>query len=188
MTQCLSFVFIGDSAFGFWAADRKSFKKLRAQRCCFHKGVNVLIHFLLRFQPRAEKVLHEIWLDATREEAYKVFTRSGEMYGANYPTARECLVKSNAELLAFYGLPAKQRKHLRTTIPIESTFVTTRLKHRKTKGSSYRKTSLFLMFSFTEAASMRSSQHRNTSCAFDLRFAIRLNIQSIRVRARAPYH
>lgn len=78
---------IGDGALGFWAAVRKVFMKIREQRCWFHKSGNVLNQFPKSVQPRAKEALHEIWMAETREEAYKAFTRFGEMYGAKYPKA-----------------------------------------------------------------------------------------------------
>jgi transposase-like protein len=45
-------------------------------------------------------------------------------------------------LLAFYDFPAEHWGHLRMTNPIESTFSTIRLRHRRTKGSGSRRDSL----------------------------------------------
>lgn len=146
---------IGDGALGFWAAVRKVFMKIREQRCWFHKSGNVLNNLPKSVQPRAKEALHEIWMASTREDAYKAFARFGEMYGAKYPKAWECLEKDKEELLAFYDFPAEHWRHLRTTNPIESTFATIRLRHRKTKGSGSRKTSLVMMFKLAEAASKR---------------------------------
>ena len=146
---------IGDGALGFWAAVRKVFLKIREQRCWFHKSGNVLNHFPKSVQPRAKEALHEIWMAETREEAYKAFTCFGETYGVKYPRAWECLEKDKDELLAFYDFPAEHWKHLRTTNPIESTFATIRLRHRKTKGSGNRKASLVMMFKLAEAAAKR---------------------------------
>ncbi len=91
----------------------------------------------------------------TRENAYKAFDRFGEMYKAKYPKAWECLSKDKEELLAFYDFPAEHWKHLRTTNPIESTFSTIRLRHRKTKGSGTRQASLVMMFKLAEAAAKK---------------------------------
>jgi transposase-like protein len=146
---------IGDGALGFWAAVRKVFMKIREQRCWFHKSGNVLNHFPKSVQPRAKEALHEIWMAETREDAYKAFARFGEMYGAKYPKAWECLETDKDELLAFYDFPAEHWKHLRTTNPIESTFATVRLRHRKTKGCGNRKTSLVMMFKLAQSASKR---------------------------------
>ncbi len=110
---------IGDGALGFWAAVRKVFAKIREQRCWFHKSGNVLNYFPKSVQPRAKEALHEIWMAETREDAYKAFARFGEMYGAKYPKAWECLEKDKEELLAFYDVPAESWKHFRTTNPID---------------------------------------------------------------------
>ncbi|MCD0458957.1 IS256 family transposase, partial [Roseiconus lacunae] len=45
--------------------------------------------------------------------------------------------------------------HLRTTNPIESTFATIRLRHRKTKGNGSRRASLAMMFKLAESASKK---------------------------------
>jgi transposase-like protein len=66
-----------------------------------------------------------------------------------------CLQKDREVLLAFYDFPAEHWKHLRTTNPIESTFATIRLRHRRTKGSGTRKTSLTMMFKLAQAAQKR---------------------------------
>jgi transposase-like protein len=146
---------IGDGALGFWAAVRKMFPEIREQRCWFHKSGNVLNQMPKSVQARAKEAIHEIWMAETREDAYKAFDRFGEMYGAKYPKAWDCLKKDKNELLAFYDFPAEHWKHLRTTNPIESTFATIRLRHRKTKGSGTRKTSLVMMFKLAEAASRK---------------------------------
>lgn len=146
---------IGDGALGFWAAVRKVFPKIREQRCWFHKTGNVLNQMPKSVQSRAKEALHEIWMAETREDAYKAFERFGEMYGAKYPKAWECLKKDKEVLLAFYDFPAEHWKHLRTTNPIESTFATIRLRHRRTKGCGNRKTSLVMMFKLAEAASKK---------------------------------
>jgi transposase-like protein len=144
---------IGDGALGFWAAVRKVFMKIREQRCWFHKSGNVLNHFPKSVQPRTKEALHEIWMAEAREEAYKAFACFGEMCVDKYPNARGCLEKDKDELFAFYDFTAEHWKHLRTTNPIESTFATIRLRHRKTMGSGNRKTSLVMMFKLAEGAS-----------------------------------
>jgi len=44
---------------------------------------------------------------------------------------------------------------LRTTNPIESTFATVRLRHRKTKGNGSRKACLAMVFKLAESAQKR---------------------------------
>jgi putative transposase len=144
---------IGDGALGFWAAVRKVFPEIREQRCWFHKSGNVLNQLPKSVQPRAKEALHEIWMAETREDAFTAFERFGEMYGAKYPKAWDCLKKDKAELLAFYDFPAEHWRHIRTTNPIESTFATIRLRHSRTKGCGTRKASLVMMFKLAESAS-----------------------------------
>ena len=58
-------------------------------------------------------------------------------YQAKYPKAVECLAKDRDVLLTFYDFPAEHWIHLRTTNPIESTFATVRLRHRKDQGQRH---------------------------------------------------
>lgn len=146
---------VGDGALGFWKALRKLYPETREQRCWFHKTGNVLNKMPKSVQPRAKADLHEIWMADTREHAHQAFGAFLEKYGAKYPEACECLSKDRDELLAFYDFPAEHWKHLRTTNPIESTFSTIRLRHRRTKGSGTRRTSLAMMFKLAQAAQKR---------------------------------
>lgn len=145
----------GDGALGFWAALRKVYPQTREQRCWVHKTVNVLNKLPKSVQPRAKADLHEIWLAETRAAANKAFDTFLEKYQAKYEGACECLRKDREVLLAFYDFPAEHWKHLRTTNPIESTFATIRLRHRRTKGNGTRKTSLAMMFKLAQAAQKR---------------------------------
>jgi len=96
--------------------------------------------------------LHEIWLAETREDAEKAFDAFLRKYEDNYPKAAKCLSKDRDVLLTFYDFPAAHWIHLRTTNPIESTFATVRLRHRRTKGSGTRQASLVMVFKLTQAA------------------------------------
>ncbi len=145
----------GDGALGFWAALRKVYPETREQRCWVHKTANVLNKMPRSVQPRAKADLHEIWLAETREAANQAFDKFLAKYQAKYEEAWECLRKDREVLLAFYDFPAEHWKHLRTTNPIESTFATIRLRHRRTKGSGTRKTSLAMMFKLAQAAQKR---------------------------------
>ena len=73
-------------------------------------------------------------------------------YEAKYPEASKCLAKDRDVLLTFYDFPAEHWAHLRTTNPIESTFATIRLRHRRTKGSGTRRASLAMMFKLAQSA------------------------------------
>lgn len=146
---------VGDGALGFWAALRKVFGETREQRCWLHKTANVLNNMPKSVQPRAKNDIHEIWMAETRADAVKAFDAFLEKYQAKYPTACECLAKDRDVLLAFYDFPAEHWRHLRTTNPIESTFATIRLRHRRTKGSGSRRASLVMMFKLAQAAQKR---------------------------------
>ena len=146
---------VGDGALGFWAALRKVYGETREQRCWVHKTANVLNNLPKSVQPRAKADIHEIWMAETRANATKAFDAFLEKYRAKYAVACECLQKDRDVLLSFYDFPAEHWKHLRTTNPIESTFATIRLRHRRTKGSGSRRASLAMMFKLAQAAQKR---------------------------------
>jgi putative transposase len=145
----------GDGAMGFWAALRQVYPETREQRCWVHKTANVLNKLPKSVQPRAKADLHEIWMAETREQANQAFDTFLAKYQAKYADACECLAKDREALLTFYDFPAEHWIHLRTTNPIESTFATIRLRHRRTKGNGTRKTSLAMMFKLAQAAQKR---------------------------------
>ena len=146
---------VGDGALGFWAALRKIFPDTREQRCWVHKTANVLNKMPKSVQPKAKQDLHEIWQAETRTDATKAFDNFLEKYDAKYHQACECLRKDREQLLVFYDFPAEHWGHLRTTNPIESTFATIRLRHRKTKGNGTRRASLTMMFKLAQSASKK---------------------------------
>ncbi len=143
----------GDGALGFWKALPQVFPTTRTQRCWVHKTANVLDKLPKRVQPRAKEMLHEIWMASSRADAEAAFDAFAEMYEPKYPKAVACLKKDRDVLLAFYDFPAQHWIHIRTTNPIESTFATVRLRHRKTKGSGSRKACLAMVFKLMECAS-----------------------------------
>ena len=143
---------VGDGALGFWKAVRKVFPEMREQRCWVHKTANVLGKLPKGLQAAAKADLHAIWMAETREAADKAFDAFVEKYSAKYPKATDCLAKDRDELLAFYDFPAEHWSHLRTTNPIESTFATVRLRHRRTKGNGNRKACLAMVFKLAQSA------------------------------------
>jgi putative transposase len=146
---------IGDGALGFWAALRKVYGETREQRCWVHKTANVLNNMPKSVQPRAKTDIHEIWMAESRAAATKAFNAFLEKYRAKYPVACDCLEKDRDVLLSFYDFPAEHWVHLRTTNPIESTFATIRLRHRRTKGCGTRRASLTMMFKLAQSAQKR---------------------------------
>ena len=146
---------VGDGALGFWAALRTMFPETREQRCWVHKTANVLNVLPKSVQPKAKADLHEIWQAETHADAAKAFDHFLEKYDAKYAGACERLRKDRDVLLTFYDFPAEHWGHLRTTNPIESTFATIRLRHRKTKGNGTRRASLAMMFKLAQSAEKR---------------------------------
>jgi transposase-like protein len=153
---------VGDGALGFWAALRKVFPETKEQRCWVHKTANVLNNMPKSVQPKAKAALHEIWQAETKADAIKAFEQFLEIFGAKYEKACGCLRKDREELLTFYDFPAEHWAHLRTTNPIESTFATIRLRHRKTKGNGTRRTSLTMMYKLAQSASKKWKRLRGS--------------------------
>ena len=143
---------VGDGALGFWKALAEVFPTTRAQRCWMHKTGNVLNCFPKNKHPVVKTDIHQIWMADTRDAANKAFEAFVAKYEAKYPKAVQCLAKDRGQLLAFYDFPAEHWQHLRTTNPIESTFATVRLRHRRTKGSGTRVACLAMVFKLAQAA------------------------------------
>ena len=143
---------VGDGALGFWKAIAEVYPATQEQRCWVHKTANILDNLPKHKQAKAKSMIHEIWMADTRENATKSFDAFLETYQAKYPKACDCLAKDRDVLLAFYDFPAEHWRHLRTTNPIESTFATIRLRHRRTKGNGNRKACLTMMFKLAQSA------------------------------------
>ncbi len=143
---------ICDGAMGFQAAAEELWPQTKIQRCWFHKSGNVLEKLPSSVQPRALDQIHAMYMASTREEALKALSVFIQSYEAKYPKAVECLVKDKDELFTFYDFPGEHWIHLRTTNPIESTFATVRLRHRRTKGNGTRKATLAMVYKLCKEA------------------------------------
>ncbi len=144
-----------DGALGFWKALPQVWPTTQAQRCWVHKTANVLDKMAKKVQPGAKAKLHEIWMAPTRADAEQALDHFIALYEPKYPAAVECLKKDRLELLTFYDFPAEHWIHLRTSNPIESTFATVRLRHRRTKGNGSRAACLAMVFKLCENAARR---------------------------------
>jgi len=145
----------GDGALGFWKALPQVYPTTREQRCWVHKTVNVLDKLPKRLHAEAKDKLHAIWMAPTKGDADKAFDLFVATYEAKYPKATACLSKDRDVLLTFYDFPAEHWIHLRTTNPIESTFATVRLRHRRTKGNGSRLACLTMVFKLMQSAQKR---------------------------------
>jgi transposase-like protein len=143
---------IGDGALGFWKALSQVFPGTRVQRCTVHKAANVLNKVPKSVQPQMKRMLHDIWAAPTKEEAGKAFNLFEQTFEAKYEAAVKCLTKDRDVLLTFFDFPAENWCHIRTTNPIESTFATIRLRHRRTKGNGSAKASVTMMFKLAQSA------------------------------------
>jgi len=143
---------IGDGALGFWGALREVFPATREQRCWVHKTANVLDKMPKKVQPSAKRLIHEMYLAETKNNALEAFERFGELYGVKFRKAWDCLKKDKDQLFTFYDFPAEHWVHLRTTNPIESTFATVRLRTRRTKGCGSRTATLMMVFKLADQA------------------------------------
>ena len=155
---------IGDGALGFWKALRQVFPSTRTQRCTVHKTANVLNKVPKSVQPQMKRMLNEIWQAPTKEAAETAFDLFEKTFAAKYEAAVKCLSKDRDCLLTFFDFPAENWCHIRTTNPIESTFATIRLRHRKTKGNGTPKASVTMMFKLAQSAEkkwrkLRGHQH-----------------------------
>ena len=137
---------------GFWKAVRQVWDTTREQRFWVHKTANILDKLTKGSQPKAKRMLHDIYQAESRKEAEKAFDRFVASYEAKYPKATACLEKDREELLAFYDFPAEHWMHIRTTNAIESTFATVRLRTDKTKGCGSRLASETMVFKLIESA------------------------------------
>lgn len=146
---------IGDGALGFWNALSKEFPETKHQRCWVHRTANVLDKMPKSVQKQAKRLIHDIYLAPTKEEALKAFDKFVKLYEAKFPKAVQCLLKTKKETLAFYDFPAEHWRHIRSTNPIESTFATVRLRTHKTKGCGSRIASLTMVFKLVQAAEKR---------------------------------
>ena len=155
---------IGDGALGFWKALEKLFPTTRVQRCTVLKTANVLDKMPTSVQPPAKRILHSISDAPKKEEAHKALDLFLNTFEAKHSSAVDCLRKNREVLLTFYDFPAKNWYHIRTTNPIESTFATIRLRHRKTENSGSPKASLVMIFKLAQSVSkgwrkLRGHQH-----------------------------
>ena len=143
---------VGGGALGFWWALTEEYPTTVHQRCWVHKTSNILNKLRKPQQSKGKQMTHNIYMATSREEAKSGWKKFISAYSAKYPKATECLLKNEKELLAFYDFPGEQWIHLRTTNPIESTFVKVKHRTRKPRNCFSRNTIIAATYkSFLEA-------------------------------------
>jgi hypothetical protein len=125
---------IGDGALGCWAARREVWPETREPRCWVPRMANVLDKLPTRLQSQAKRALHEMMYAESRTTCEAAIHRVAQDDAATYPKAVKSLITDVARLLTHVDFPAAHWKHLRSTHPIESTFVTVKHRTRVTKG------------------------------------------------------
>ena len=143
---------VGDGGLGFWAAMREEFPSTKEQRCWVHKTANILDKMPKGVQSKAKKMIHDMYMADTKEDALSTYGRFFELYEAKFPKACASLRKDEDVLFTFYDFPADHWIHIRTTNPIESTFATVRHRSKRTKGCGSRTATLTMVFKLTEVA------------------------------------
>ena len=143
---------IGDGGLGLWAALPEVFETSTTQRCWVHKTANVLDKMPKSVQGRAKKMIHDIYMADTKDNAEAAFDHFVSVFEDKYPKATECLAKDREALMSFYRFPAKHWQHIRSTNVIESVFATVRLRTKKTKGCGSREATLAMTFKLIEEA------------------------------------
>jgi putative transposase len=143
---------VGDGALGFWSALREEFPSTREQRCWVHKTANILNKMPKGVQSKAKKMIHDMYMAETKEDAHKARDFFLELYEPKFPRACACLRDDEDVLFTFYDFPAEHWIHIRTTNPIESTFATVRHRTKRTKGCGSRTATLTMVFKLAEAA------------------------------------
>ena len=146
---------IADGALGFWAALDKIYPSTLQQRCWVHKTANVLDKLPKKHHSQAKKMIVNMYMADSYEEAVSVYNQFGVVFGDKYPKAVKCLEKDFDQLFTFYSFPSIHWIHIRTTNPIESTFATVRLRSRRTKGCGSREATLTMVFQLCREAQKR---------------------------------
>ena len=100
-------VAVGDGGLGFWGAATEVFPDTEPQRCWVHKTANILDKLPKSQQPKAKRMIHDIYLAATKSDALKSWKKFVDCYDAKYPKATTCLLKDKESLLTFYNFPAE---------------------------------------------------------------------------------
>jgi len=143
---------IGDGALGFWAAIAEEFPNTKTQICWVHKTANILDKMPSSLQGKAKKMIHDIYLSPTKQDANVAFDVFIEEFELKYPRAVASLRNNRDELMSFFDFPAEQWQHIRSTNVIESTFATVRLRTKRTKGCGSRIATLTMVFKLAQSA------------------------------------
>jgi transposase-like protein len=111
-----------DGGGGLIAAVQEVYPFVARQRCWFHKMQNVATKVRRKDQTRVLHGLRPVYTAANRREAERAALAWAKLWRDRYPDAVKCVADDVEALLAFYEVPAPQRRMVRTTNPIERRF------------------------------------------------------------------
>ena len=132
---------VADGASGLWSALERIYPRVPRQLCWAHKMRNVQDKLPKKAWDTCLREAKKIYQQPTRKKATEKYFTWSKKWKRKYPKAVKCLAKDIDRLLVHYSMPARHRKTIRTTNPIERLFVEVR---RRTK----------IMGAFTNARSI----------------------------------
>ena len=113
---------VTDGGSGLLAALDDFYPESHRQRCWFHKMSNVLTKLKKAHLAECLKGLRKVYLAKDRAAAEQVYQAWARQWARKEPTAVRCVEKDLDSLLAFFEMPKRHWKMLRTTNAIERCF------------------------------------------------------------------
>ena len=113
---------VTDGGSGLLAALDDFYPESHRQRCWFHKMSNVLTKLRKANLAECLKGLRKVYQAKGRSAAEQAYQAWARQWAAREPTAVRCVEKDLESLLAFFEMPKRHWKMLRTTNAIERCF------------------------------------------------------------------
>ena len=113
---------VSDGGSGLIAALEDFYPETPRQRCWFHKMSNVLVKLRKGNVSACLKGLRKVYQAQDRRRAERAYQAWARAWAAKEPAAVRCVEKDLEELLAFFAMPKRHRRMLRTTNVIERCF------------------------------------------------------------------
>jgi transposase-like protein len=110
---------IFDGAPGLKKAIRRVWPKAFRQRCQAHKMRNILAKLPRAMQGRLKKLIHQVFLAPSYEDALKRGRTLIARFKDRYPAAMECLEKDLEESVTYLRFPSEHHVRVRTTNRLE---------------------------------------------------------------------
>ncbi len=110
---------ISDAHYGIQKAFKESFTGASWQRCKVHFMRNILAHVSYRAKESFGAKLKLIWLQNSKEEAYKIAYSIIDEYGKKFPEAIEVMQSGLEDSLQFYHFPQIDKRRISSTNVLE---------------------------------------------------------------------